>query len=112
MRGKKFAPARSASQSQQGVVRQEDLPKLLRVVKASDGIRGIKKEVAGTLQSGKAALFLLIRKMTTDKVIVELQGVGGKVLRSSFDETKEDALRAALAGVREAQTAVAGPANA
>ncbi len=50
--------------------------------------------------------------MTTDRVIAELQGVGGKVPRSSFDETKEDALQAALAGVREAQTAVAGPANA
>ena len=70
------------------------------------------KEVASTLQSGKAALFLLIRKMTTDKVIAELQGVGGKVLRSSFDETKEDALQSALAGVQEAQAAVAGPANA
>ncbi len=70
------------------------------------------KEVGSALQSGKAALFLLIRKMTTDKVIAELQGVGGKVLRSSFDETKEDALQAALAGVREAQAAVAGPANA
>lgn len=29
-----------------------------------------------------------------------------------FDETKEEALQAALAGVREAQAAVAGPASA
>jgi uncharacterized membrane protein len=66
------------------------------------------KEVAGTLQSGNAALFLLIRKMTTDKVIAELRGVGGKVLRSSFDETKEDALQAALAGAQQAQAAISG----
>jgi uncharacterized membrane protein len=58
------------------------------------------RDVAATLDSGSAALFLLIRKMTTDKVLAELQGSGGTVLRSSFDETKEDALRAALAGAQ------------
>jgi uncharacterized membrane protein len=63
------------------------------------------KEVGETLQSGNAALFLLIRKMTTDKVLADLQGAGGKVLRSSFDETKEAALAAALAGVQEAHAA-------
>jgi uncharacterized membrane protein len=63
------------------------------------------REAAKTLQSGNAALFLLIRKMTTDKVLRELEGVGGKVLRSSFDETKEEALRAALAGAQTAARA-------
>jgi uncharacterized membrane protein len=57
------------------------------------------KEVAETLQSGNAALFLLIRKLTTDKVLADLKGVGGTVLRTSFDHTNEDALRAALAGI-------------
>jgi len=57
------------------------------------------KEVAESLQSGNAALFLLIRKLTTDKVLADLKGVGGSVLRTSFDHTKEDALRAALAGI-------------
>jgi uncharacterized membrane protein len=65
------------------------------------------RQAARTLQSGNAALFLLIRKMTTDKVLAALQGVGGTVMHSSFDETKEEALQAALAGVRAA-TAVAG----
>ncbi len=60
------------------------------------------KEAARTLQSGNAALFLLIRKMTTDKVMAALQGSGGRILRSSFDETKEEALQAALAGVQAA----------
>ena len=54
------------------------------------------KEAAQTLQSGQAALFLLIRKMTADKVLAALQGVGGTVLRTSFDHTKEEALRQAL----------------
>lgn len=38
--GKKFVPEGSAAQSQQGAIRQEDLPKQLRVIKATDGIRG------------------------------------------------------------------------
>jgi uncharacterized membrane protein len=60
------------------------------------------KQVAASLQPGNAALFLLIRKLTTDKVLEDLKGVGGTVLRTSFDHTKEDALRAALAGVSQA----------
>jgi len=57
------------------------------------------RDAAQSLQSGNAALFLLVRKMTTDKVLAALQGEGGTVIRTSFDESKEDALRAALAGV-------------
>jgi uncharacterized membrane protein len=56
------------------------------------------KETAGALQPGTAGLFLLVRKMTTDKVLADLKGVGGTVMRTSFDETKEAALREALAG--------------
>ena len=56
------------------------------------------KDAAATLDSGNAALFLLIRKMTTDKVLADLKGVGGKVLRTSFDQTQEKALRDALSG--------------
>jgi uncharacterized membrane protein len=54
------------------------------------------KEAASALQPGAAGLFLLIRKMTTDKVLADLKGVGGTVMRTSFDETKEAALREAL----------------
>ncbi|MBU8540014.1 DUF1269 domain-containing protein [Falsiroseomonas tokyonensis] len=57
------------------------------------------KEVAQTLQSGEAALFLLVRKMTADRVMAGLQGMGGRIMSSSFDETKEDMLRTALGGV-------------
>lgn len=60
------------------------------------------KDVAESLQPGNAALFLLIRKLTTDKVLEDLKGVGGTVLRTSFDHTKEEALRAALDGVAQA----------
>ena len=56
------------------------------------------KDAAQSLQSGNATLFLLIRTMTTDKVLAALQGEGGTVIRTSFDDTKEEALRTALAG--------------
>lgn len=60
------------------------------------------REVAQSLESGHAALFLLIRKMTADKVLAELRGSGGSIMRSSFDETKEATLREALEGARAA----------
>ncbi len=67
------------------------------------------RDAAGALNPGTAGLFLLVRKMTTDKVLADLKGVGGTVMRTSFDETKEEALREALAGhiaaAAEAKTA-------
>src|SRR3954469_1488305 len=57
------------------------------------------KEAAQALKPGEAGLFLLIRKMTTDKVLVDLKGVGGTVVSTSFDHTKEEQLKAALAPV-------------
>ena len=66
------------------------------------------RQAARTLQSGNAALFLLIRKMTTDKVLAALRGAGSTALRSSLDETKEEALQAALAGARSMSVKTAG----
>ncbi|KUL92723.1 membrane protein [Bosea sp. WAO] len=63
------------------------------------------KDAAGALQPNSAGLFLLIRKMTTDKVLADLKGVGGTLMRTSFDETKEAALREALAAHAAAETA-------
>ena len=56
------------------------------------------RDSASALQPGSAGLFLLIRKMTTDKVLADLSGLGGTVMKTSFDETKEAELRKALAG--------------
>jgi uncharacterized membrane protein len=66
------------------------------------------KDAAQSLQSGNATLFLLVRKMTTDKVLAALQGEGGTVIRTSFDDTKEEALRAALAGATQSSPPPAG----
>lgn len=56
------------------------------------------KDAASALQPGTAGLFLLIKKVTGDKVLKDLQGVGGVVMKTSFDEAQEAKLRAALSG--------------
>jgi len=55
------------------------------------------KKLATSLQPGNAALFVLIHKMTGDKVLEAIKGTGGVVLKTSLDHTKEQALRDALA---------------
>ena len=42
--GKRFAASGQAQAGEQGVVRQEDLPKALRVIRPSDGIRGADQD--------------------------------------------------------------------
>src|SRR5246500_2681547 len=60
------------------------------------------KETAAAIQPGTAALFVLVRKVTADKVLEGLKGEGGTVLKTSLDHTKEAALQAALAGAQAA----------
>ena len=56
------------------------------------------KELAESFKPGHSALFVLIRKVTGDKVLGRLQAfVGkGKVFQTSLAKDKEDTLRAAL----------------
>jgi uncharacterized membrane protein len=58
----------------------------------------MKRQANEALKPGMAGLFLLIRKMTTDKVLEDLKGAGGTVIRTSFDHALEEKLRASLAG--------------
>jgi uncharacterized membrane protein len=58
------------------------------------------KETAQALQPGTAGLFVLIRSMTADKVLSELKGIGGTVMKTSFDEKQEAQLKAALADLQ------------
>jgi uncharacterized membrane protein len=59
------------------------------------------KELATNIQPGNAALFVLVKNMTADKVIKEIKDAGGVVLKTSLDETKEKTLRDALASSAE-----------
>ncbi|MFN3672922.1 MAG: DUF1269 domain-containing protein [Bosea sp. (in: a-proteobacteria)] len=66
------------------------------------------KELAATLQPGNAALFVLINKMTGDKVLEAIKGTGGVVLKTSLDHSREQALRDAISGAPSAPSAAAG----
>ena len=58
------------------------------------------KEVAATLTPGSSVLFVLVRQMTPDKVLEELAGTGGKVLKSSLTHEDEIKLQAALSAAK------------
>lgn len=60
------------------------------------------KNLAGTLQPGSSALFVLVRKITPDKVLAELQGTGGKLIQTSLSHEDEEKLQAALNQAKQA----------
>jgi uncharacterized membrane protein len=70
------------------------------------------KELSASLQPGNAALFVLVQSMTADKVLKEIEGYGGRVLKTSLDETKEQVLRDALQRASSASEQEAKPAAA
>lgn len=58
------------------------------------------KELAATLNPGSSVLFVLVRHATPDKVLQELQGTGGKVLKTSLSHDDEAKLQGALSAVK------------
>jgi len=54
------------------------------------------KEIGETLTPGSSAVFVLVRKVTSDKILEELKGFGGKILKTSLTADKEEALQKAL----------------
>lgn len=54
------------------------------------------KELAGQLDVGKSALFILVRRATPDKVIERIKPYGGHVLQTSLSHEDESKLQAAL----------------
>ena len=54
------------------------------------------KEVGAKIEPGTAALFLLVREATADKVLPEVQPFGGHILQSSLTTEQENALKEAL----------------
>jgi uncharacterized membrane protein len=54
------------------------------------------KELAATMTPGSSTLFVLVRKATPDKVLEELKGTGGKILKTSLSHEDETRLQAAL----------------
>lgn len=63
------------------------------------------KDLAGTdIQPGEAILFVLVKKVTGDKVLDGIKGVGGRILQTSLDHLREQRLRQALAGELPTET--------
>ena len=58
------------------------------------------KELASNMNPGSSALFVLVRKATPDKVLAELEGSGGKVLKTSLSHDDEAKLQAALSAAK------------
>ena len=58
------------------------------------------KEISATLTPGSSALFVLLRETTPkpDKVLEELKGTGGTLLKTSFAHEDEARLQSALNG--------------
>ena len=58
------------------------------------------KDLAANMQPGASVLFVLVRESTPDKVLEELTGTGGKILKTSLSHEDEAKLQAALSGTK------------
>jgi uncharacterized membrane protein len=60
------------------------------------------KELSATLSPGSSTLFVLLRRATPDRdrVLEELKGTGGRILKTSLSHEDEAKLEAALSAVR------------
>ncbi len=56
------------------------------------------RSIGDTLQPNTSALFVLLRKVQPEKVLEEMKGFRGRVLRSSLSPEQEARLQAALSG--------------
>ena len=63
---------------------------------------GFMKSLGETLKPGTAALCVLIRQMTPDKVVEELQKFGGTLIKTNLCNENEAKLREALASAQKA----------
>ena len=59
------------------------------------------KELAATRQPDTSTLFALVRRGTPDKVAAEIEGTGGKILKTSLSHEKEAKLQAVLNQARQ-----------
>ena len=59
------------------------------------------KDLAENMKPGSSTLFVLVRKVTPDKVLDEIKGTGGKVLQTSLSHEDEAKLQAALSAPKQ-----------
>jgi uncharacterized membrane protein len=58
------------------------------------------KDLAANMQAGGSILFVLVRKSTPDKVLEEVKGTGGTILKTSLSHEDEAKLQAALSAAK------------
>jgi uncharacterized membrane protein len=58
------------------------------------------KELSATLVAGSSCLFVLVRNATPEKVLEELKGTGGKILKTSLSLEDESKLQSVLSAAR------------
>jgi uncharacterized membrane protein len=58
------------------------------------------KDLATSLSPGSSVLFILVRKATPDKVLEELKGTGGTIIKTSLSHDDEAKLQAALSAAK------------
>ena len=59
------------------------------------------KDLAATMAPNSSALFVLVRNSTPDKVLEEVRGTGGTILKTSLSHEDEAKLQAALSAAKE-----------
>ena len=58
------------------------------------------KDLAATMTPNSSALFILVRKSTPDKVLEEVKGTGGTILKTSLSDEDEEKLQAVLSAAK------------
>lgn len=61
------------------------------------------KRLASTLTPNSSAIFVLVRRVTTDKVVPEISRYGGTIIQTSLSKDAEARLQAALAQTPQMQ---------
>ncbi len=59
------------------------------------------REIGKSLERGKSAIFLLVRRVNADKALPELAKFGGRIIRTSLSNEQEARLKRALEKLRE-----------
>jgi uncharacterized membrane protein len=58
------------------------------------------KEIGRSLEHGKSAIFMLVRRVNFDKALPELSKFGGKIIRTSLSHDQEARLKGALEDIQ------------
>jgi uncharacterized membrane protein len=64
------------------------------------------KEIGKSLERGKSAIFMLVRRVNVDKALPGLAKFGGKIIRTSLSNEQEARLKRALEELQEREAVV------